>query len=221
MRLVWYMFIVLLLASVLVLALPSRVHANTLLVPSSYSTIQAAILAANPAGGDTIQVSPGTYLERLTIIKPLHIVGASRDSTFIDGQGLGTVVWVNSTGVEVKGFTIRNSDQYGWGIHVENTQGVNITGNTISASSQGDGVNLYKANNTIVSNNIFTMNLYAVNVTSSQMVRILNNQAVLENNIGVQLRDSKRNLVLNNTFSGGEDGLDVFQSSGNNITRNL
>src|SRR5712692_5818497 len=111
-----YGLILVLLVGVLVLTFPSRVHANTLTVPSQYPTIQSAIIAANP--GDTVQVAPGRYLERLTINKALHLIGASRDSTIIDGQSLGTVILVNSNNVEIRGFSVQNSEQFGWGIHV-------------------------------------------------------------------------------------------------------
>ncbi len=212
--------IVLLAASLLGLVPPGPVHATTLSVPSPYPTIQSAINAASP--GDTILVSAGTYPEQLVIQKSLHLVGASRDSTVIDGQGMGTVVWINSSSVEVRGFTIRHSDQFGRGVHVDKANGVNITLNNVaSMGTSGAGVDLFRSNNTLVDDDVFTSNLYAINVTSSQSERITGNQAIVNDTVGVQLEDSARSLVFNNTFAGGHDGVDVFQSKGNNITRNL
>lgn len=52
-----------------------------------YYTIQAAINAANTAGGDVIEVSAGTYAEELTIDKALTINGA--DGAILDGVTLG------------------------------------------------------------------------------------------------------------------------------------
>jgi len=213
------MALLLLALSLLMVGSKITVHAATVMVPQNSLTIQGAINMANP--NDTILVSAGNYPERLVISKPLHLLGASKENTVIDGQGMGTVVWVNSSNVEIRGFTVKDPDQYGWSIHVEKSNHVNITSNAISAGVDGDGVNLFKANFTVISSNVFSNNLYAVNVTSSDSERILNNRADVGDVIGVQLLDSRGSLVFNNTFSGGEYGLDLVSASFNNITRNV
>jgi pectin methylesterase-like acyl-CoA thioesterase len=50
------------------------VSAATYNVPGDYSTIQAAINAANP--GDTINVSAGTYTENVDVNESVNLVGA-------------------------------------------------------------------------------------------------------------------------------------------------
>ena len=55
----------------------------TLNVPGTYSSIQTAINAANPSGGDKIQVAAGTYTEQLTVNKCVTIDGAGQGSTII------------------------------------------------------------------------------------------------------------------------------------------
>ena len=100
---------------------------------------------------------------------------------------------------------------------------MNITLNSISFSpGEGDGVNLYRVSRAVVDGNVFSENLYAVNVTNSDNVRVTNNQAVANDTIGVQLRESVQCLVFNNSFVGGEDGVDILESSFcNGVTRNL
>ena len=63
-------------------ALEGRTLLATLVVnpaggPGVFTTIQAAVNAANPAGGDTIQINPGTYTEQVTIDKSLTMMGTA------------------------------------------------------------------------------------------------------------------------------------------------
>src|SRR2546427_4386365 len=211
----------LLATSLLPQTVPRQVHAATQTVPGQYTAIQSAINASSP--GDTVLVSPGTYNETLVIQKAIHLIGTSRDTTIIDGRGLASVIWVNASNVEIQGFTIRDSDTYGAGVYVVNSTGVSISLNTIATQwdRSGAGINLFNSNNTQIDRNIFSTNLYAISVTSSSGVIITNNQMISDDTIGVQLEDSQKSLVFNNTFSGGEDGLDILSSSLNNVTRNL
>lgn len=121
-RLVVNGFTFLLCAFLLTLALTTA-FAATIRVPTDYTTIQAAILAAND--GDIIQVAQGVYAENITITSSkLTIIqgGWSQDFTFrsddssltiIDGGGNGQVINIRAdTGVTIKltiqGFTIQN-----------------------------------------------------------------------------------------------------------------
>lgn len=67
--------------SVLLLLCSQPIAAAQLEVPGGYATIQAAINAA--ASGDIVNVAAGTYLEQLTITKPLTLQGAGQSSTII------------------------------------------------------------------------------------------------------------------------------------------
>jgi parallel beta-helix repeat protein len=80
-------------------------------VPQDYSTIQAAINAA--VTGDTVSVSPGTYVERINVSSK-EITIESTDgpaTTIIDGSLGGTVVTISADPGQrpvFRGFTVRN-----------------------------------------------------------------------------------------------------------------
>lgn len=70
---------------------------NLILVPGDYSSIQAAI--ANAGEGSTILVSPGEYVEHLTIDKPLTLIG-SGSSTVIRNDGTWSITVDVERGVD-------------------------------------------------------------------------------------------------------------------------
>jgi hypothetical protein len=79
------------------LASPVIAAPGTILVPTAYPTIQAAIDAAAP--GDTIRVLPGTYTEQLTIDKDLTILGSGRHLTFIRAPSVLTADDLGDTAI--------------------------------------------------------------------------------------------------------------------------
>jgi parallel beta-helix repeat protein len=108
-------------------------------VPEDYSTIQAAIDAANP--GDIIQVGAGTYYEHLVVQKSIILRGANQAS-IIDGQLVSPMI-INVTvgNIEISGFTIQNGGNYaGIWVSSDNTKFyVKITNNTFI----NDGTSIY------------------------------------------------------------------------------
>lgn len=68
-------------------------------------SLQQRIDAAEP--GATIEVSPGTFRERLVISKPVTLVGRGRPT--IQGDGKAKVIHIAADHVTVRGFRIRGS----------------------------------------------------------------------------------------------------------------
>ena len=185
---------------------------------STIQKIQTAIDSASV--NSTILVSGGTYYENLVVYKPLRLIGASSSDTIIDGGGLGTVIKVNSSNVEISGFTIRNALSYSQGIYLSGVSHVNITSNIINAASDGDGVSLDGSNNNTITGNTFSGNLYAVNATNSKYNLVARNIGA-SNTVGVQLWNALYNVVANNSFNHGETGLYMYKGTGNLLVRNI
>ena len=143
---VFRFFLVVLLTA---LFFTTPITADTLNVPSaSYPTIQDAIDAAG--SGDIVQVAAGIYYERITHKSGVHVLGAGKTVTTINGQSLGAVVTATnvSSTAKLDGFTITNGSGFsslGGGIHLNNGDLVisncRITDNhTSGALAKGGGI---------------------------------------------------------------------------------
>jgi len=105
-------FVQLVLVSIVLAACVStsipRVSASELKVGGGgqYSTISAAVKAANP--GDTILVSPGTYVENVVANKPLKIVSTNGAQATVAkaSDASKDVFLLGSTDITIQGFTI-------------------------------------------------------------------------------------------------------------------
>jgi len=143
-------FVFLVFASFLILsALASVSAAKTIYVPDDYATIQQAV--DNARDGDTIFVRNGTYRENIGIDKKyLTIEGENRDTTIIDGGGIGDCVYVSSADISISEFTIKNASNYG--VYAYNSD-LNINNATIKNCSR-DAVHFYKGDSLILRDSI-------------------------------------------------------------------
>jgi nitrous oxidase accessory protein NosD len=162
------------------------VHAGTITVPNDYSTIQAAIDAAND--GDTVFAKIGYYPETLVINKSISLIGEDKEHTIIDAQKRLTVVGITASGVTFTDFTLGN------------TKVPTSSGDIIRGIDIGNYVaNCYIANNRLVSifgsafwipgtasNNTIKNNVL---INCSQLVAFLgpNNNNTIEGNEEVNL----------------------------------
>jgi hypothetical protein len=119
----------------------SSAQGSIIKVPGAKQSIQAAIDAA--ANGDTVLVSPGTYLENVNFNgKAVAVVSSGGpDVTIIDGNQAGaTVTFRSSEGPSsvLSGFTVRNGN----------------AGYTYPSYGDGGGIYIYYASPTVLNNKI-------------------------------------------------------------------
>jgi hypothetical protein len=110
----------------------ATLYVNTTGSGGAYSSIQAAIDAANP--GDTIFVFEGIYYENIEINESLNLIG-DIGNTFLNASYYGHVIKINSDNVAIDGFDIQASGydyqdpKYEWdsGIIVNGSDSVRIS----------------------------------------------------------------------------------------------
>lgn len=136
--------------------------------PGNYTRIQDAIDNVTDSG--MIFVYQGTYYENIKITKKVKVIGEKKETTIIDGRGLGTVIdippgyhqpWAY---IEITNFTIRNcgtgSEQAGISVLSDRNT---ISNNIFYGNSIGVFVGYYCLNNWIV-NNYFYNNTEGIRV---------------------------------------------------------
>jgi parallel beta-helix repeat protein len=175
---------------------PVLSNPGVLNVPSQYPTIQDAITAANP--GATIMVANGIYNEtNLVITKDgLTLQGTNRESTIIDGQNKNeNITVVKANNVTIRGFTIRNAgSQY-----------------------QGFGVYVYRSNNTLLEDNVFSGCSFSVRAETSFNVTVVSSSFLGDSGFfgsaGVYAYNSQTGSVINNVFHGVHVGVYLIDGS--------
>ena len=123
----------------------------TIVVPDDYSTIQAALNAAN--AGDIIYVRNGIYSGYIEIDKTVTLMGQSNQNTIIDCDG----IYIKASNVVLENFNITGtSDPVGNTlIEVSGTSGNVIRNNNIIGAVNGfyDSIDLAGADGNLVQGN--------------------------------------------------------------------
>jgi len=212
--------------------------------PADFSSIQEAINAASL--GDIIYVYNGTYCENVVVNKTISLLGESQETTFIKGDGKGTVVDVVANDVKIFGFTIQNGY---YGILLNVSSGIVIETNTITNNFFGVYAR-YSSNNSLsadriignyysiylwyseesnIVSNTLTNNTHGMELWFSGTIVIDDNFIIDNEHYGIYLYRSDSNVISENTFENnhedpfGFDGYAVWldRSNGNKVVSNI
>jgi uncharacterized repeat protein (TIGR01451 family) len=150
-------FLVAILLGAMVVVPPSAQGAELHVCSTcTYTTIQAAITAAT--SGDTIKVAQGTYTENLSVNEAITLLGGysppdwttrgPASSTVINGNGSGTVIFVQLANATIDNFKITGGSGYykgggfnrsrGGGIYIEGGEPT-ISNNIIQGNWAAEG----------------------------------------------------------------------------------
>jgi parallel beta-helix repeat protein len=183
----------------------------------NYTTIMDAADAATP--GDTIYIFNGTYEERITISKPLSLVGGNRDTTIVEGDGMGSVVYVSADWVNISGLEIKGSgwDWYDAGIELNGVERCHISNNSILGNQIG--IYAYASKDSIIANNMLS-NGNGISLSNSHNMSVAENSLLHNWKGGIALTASSNNTIANNTVISSDEGISLFHSHSNDIDSN-
>jgi parallel beta-helix repeat protein len=179
--------------------------------PGNYSKIQDAI--DNASDGDTVFVydESSPYVETLTIIKSISLVGENKETTIIDGCGSPYIIILQVVSyVQLRGFTIRNSSR------------TEINWNAV----KGVGIRLLAASFCTLSDNIITdttVGIHLLNYLWNEFTynNTISQNVLTQNTIGILLDwGSGDTTILQNELTQNWYGIVVITTQFNSITKN-
>jgi len=183
----------------------------------NYTKIQEAIDAVETLDGHTIFVEEGTYYEHVVVNKSLSLIGMSRDTTIIDGNGTGIVIFVTASSVTIKEFTVKNGDT---GIYLDRSNNSLIMKNNVSYHIDAIFVR-YSCNCTIHQNIAGNNTNRGVLVTNSWNFTLSNNNVYGNGWYGINANASVNGLIKqNNAYKNDLDGIGLLDSNNCTIAEN-
>ncbi len=183
-------------------------------------------LLLEKTNSDTLVIEGGYYYGPISINKPIVLIG--KDEPVIDGRNNGTVIEINSPGVEVSGFNIINSGKSlsneDAGITITAAD-AKVTGNRIEEVLFG--VYIKRGSNSLVKDNVISGKKELLVPRRGDLIRVWYSDSVqVDNNILTFGRDmiiwfSKNTIVKNNRVSNARYGIHFMYSDDCLIQNNI
>ena len=191
---------------------------KTIWVPDNFTSIQEAI--NNASDGDNIFVRADTYYENVVVNKSISLIGENRETTIIDGNGTGSVIYVTADKVNVTDFTLQNggSEFPDSGILLSNSDSSCIKQNIVMNNKFG--ILLLSSSNNNLVDNIVSNNLHGIELYVNSNGNTLVNNIVSNNHAGIYLANSDGNTLVDNTGSDNNFGIVLGWSNDNILINN-
>jgi nitrous oxidase accessory protein len=196
----------------------TSLHARDIVVPTDYSTIQAAVEKAEQ--NDTVIVEDGTYRENIVINRPLKLISRNGyEKTVIEARTEveDVIKVVEVDGMTIIGFTVKGTTQSG--IHLHKVTGSSVIGN--NSMGNYNGLFLENSESNTVSENVSDKNEQGIYLYYSHENVIEKNSASKNADKGILLHASHRNIVSNNAADANYwNGITLSSSNNNSILDN-
>jgi len=180
----------------------------------SFADIQSAIYDATEK--ERILVLSNTYYGSLFVSKSLELFGEAAETTIIDGNGIGTVININSSNVNISRLTIRGGGNIG--VLLNGSSNSTIQHSYITSSQSG--IVLHNSSNNVLSGNKLWYTCYGIVLDTSIGNEISKNSIKWSSECSLRLSSSKYNNASQNVFTGNFDGIVLDNSSNNNLEEN-
>jgi len=184
---------------------------------ADYINIQDAI--DNASSGDTVFVYSGTYYENLFIDKSIDLTGENKDTTIIDGDGWGIVIYLYVKSINISGLTIYNSGSDRPGILIGSSSGnCRIYENYFVDNDIG--IEIYSTSNTIINNKISNGKWGILILYQSTNNNIADNIIELNSKSGIRINGNSNVISKNTIRSNGHSGIEIYICDLNTIENN-
>lgn len=215
-------FVAFALGAVLAIVIWSVSTAGSTAAPGPLPSLQDLVDRAKP--GDVIVPPPGTYAAPLRISKPITLDGA--EAVTIDGQGEGSLLWIETDGATVKNMRLMRTGES----HNDIDSGIQVRGsyNVIKDNVIDDalfGINMQQSNSNVVRRNRIKSKSFDLGVRGDSVRLWYSMKNRIEDNVIRDARDmvvwySEDNVIARNEVSGGRYALHFMYSLRNIVEGN-